>query len=192
MAKKAKKAALKGAADEKLKPSKTAVKGGEGYILRAREIGERQERFSHPWNAKSELFGVQLGKALGLKRSGVTIARMPSGKESYIPHAHHREEEWLYILSGEGVALIDEEEVPVGPGDFIAFPAPQVTHHLWNAGAEDLVYLMGGEHAKMDIVDFPTLGKRLVRAGGEVTAYPMEAGAVISVAKPKSAKKSKS
>jgi uncharacterized cupin superfamily protein len=187
MTKKVKKRAVESAE----KGSAGIVSHGGAHILRASQIGARQEPFSHHWNPKSELIGVQLGKQLGLKRVGVTIARMPPGKESFVPHAHHREEEWLYILMGEGTALIGDEEMPVGAGDFLAFPAPQVTHHLRNTGSEDLVYLMGGENAKMDIVDFPTLGKRLVRAGTEVTAYPMEAGDVLNPGKPKKVKKPK-
>lgn len=156
-----------------------AKQTGGAHLLRASEIGARQERVSHPWNPDSELIGVQLGKALGLKRTGVAIARIPPGKESYLPHAHHREEEWLYVLMGEGLALIGAEEVPVGAGDFMAFPAPQITHHLKNVGDGDLVYLMGGETAKLDVVDFPTVGKRMVRVGGEVTIYEIAAGEVI-------------
>ncbi|MES1197061.1 MAG: cupin domain-containing protein, partial [Pseudomonadota bacterium] len=101
---------------------------------------------------------------------------VPSGKESFVPHAHHREEEWVYILMGQGKALIGEAWLDVGAGDFLAFPAPQVTHHLKNVGEEDLVYLMGGEHAKMDVVDFPTVGKRTVRLGDRVTVYDAESG----------------
>jgi uncharacterized cupin superfamily protein len=172
--------------------AKATDQSAEAHILRAKEIGKRQQTFSHPWNPNSELIGVELAKQLGLRRVGVSIMRVPPGKESDAPHANHRAEEWLYILMGEGLALIGNAEVPVGAGDFIAFPAPQVVHQLKNAGQDDLVYLTGGENTKMDIVDFPTLGKRLVRAGGEVTAYPMEAGDVLSAGKSKKPKKPKS
>ena len=149
------------------------------HLLRAADIAARQKSFSHPWNPNSELIGVQLGKALGLKRAGVTIARIPPGKETYVPHAHHREEEWVYILMGEGLALVGEKELSVGAGDFLAYPAPQVTHHLKNVGEGDLVCLMGGETAKMDVVDFPQHGKRGVRVGAEVTIYELASGEVV-------------
>ncbi|HWA00890.1 MAG TPA: cupin domain-containing protein [Caulobacterales bacterium] len=165
------------------------VDAANPHVLRARNIGAMQQTFSHPWNPNSQITGVQLSRQLGLKRAGVSIARIAPGKESFVPHAHHREEEWLYILMGEGLALIGEENVRVGAGDFIAFPAPQVTHHLTNVGGEDLVYLMGGEHAKMDVVDFPTLAKRTVRLGDRVTVYDAESGVELSMPKP--AKKAK-
>ena len=187
MAKKSKKAKK---AD---KAESMRAEGSNPHVLRAADIAAKQQPFSHPWNPKSELIGVLLGKALGLKRTGVAIARIPAGKESFVPHAHHREEEWLYILMGEGAALIGEDEVRVGAGDFIAFPAPQVTHHLKNVGGDDLVYLMGGEHAKMDVVDFPTLGRRTVRLGDETTVYEVDAAAAFPMSQggPKQSKKDK-
>lgn len=192
MAKKSKKAQKGEAKGKKAKEADVpvaAVDAANPHLLRARDIGAMQQSFSHPWNPNSEIIGVQLGKALGLKRAGVSIARVPPGKESFVPHAHHREEEWLYILMGEGHALVGEEWLPVGAGDFLAFPAPQVTHHLRNVGAEDLVYLMGGENPKMDVVDFPTLGKRTVRLGDRVTVYDSASGVELPMPKPQ--KKSK-
>jgi len=141
------------------------------FVLQASEIAQREELFSHPWNPKSQLIGVQLSRALGLKRTAVSIARMPPGKESFVYHSHRHEEEWLYILSGRAIAEIDGEELEVGPGDFIAFPTPSVPHHLKNPFDRDLVYLMGGENREFDIADFPRLGKRMVKSGEKFEVY---------------------
>ena len=67
-----------------------------------------------------------------LVRTGVNIGRVPPGKESFVYHAHHREEEWIYVLAGKGIAEIDDQEFEVEPGDFMAFPAPSVAHHMRN------------------------------------------------------------
>ena len=141
------------------------------FVLHASEIEQREQPFSHPWNPKSQLIGVQLSRALGLKRTGVSIARIPAGKESFVYHSHQHEEEWLYILSGRGIAEIDGEELEVAPGDFMAFPTPSVPHHLKNPFDEELVYLMGGENREFDIGDFPRLGKRMVKSGGNFEVY---------------------
>ena len=140
-------------------------------LLRASEIAEKAQTFSHPWNPTSLLSGTQMGRLVGLKRTGVSLARIPPGKESFVYHSHHREEEWIYILSGRGIAEIEGEELEVGPGDFMGFPTPSVAHHLRNPSDEDLVYLMGGENLDVEIADFPRLGKRLLRRGDRIEVY---------------------
>ena len=146
------------------------------YLLRATDISTRSQTFSHPWNPRSELSGYQMGKATGLRRIGVNIARMPAGKESFVYHSHWSEEEWIYILSGRGVACIDGTDYEVGAGDFMAFPTPGVAHHLRNPFEEELVYLMGGENRDIDVADFPDLGKRMFRHPKGVEIYDLDAG----------------
>jgi uncharacterized cupin superfamily protein len=133
------------------------------YLLRAADIAARSQTFSHPWNPRSEITGYQLAKSTGLRRLGVNLARIPPGKESFAYHTHWMEEEWIYVLAGRGVARIDGVDYEVGPGDFMAFPAPGTAHHLSNPFQDELVYLMGGENLPMDVVDFPELGKRMFR-----------------------------
>jgi uncharacterized cupin superfamily protein len=67
-------------------------------------------------------------------------------------HSHQHEEERLYILSGRGIAEIDEEEIEVHAGDFMAFPTPSVAHHLNNPFDQHLVYLMGRENREMEMI----------------------------------------
>lgn len=130
--------------------------------------------FSHPWNPKSQLSGVPLGKVLGLQRTGVSLVHIAPGKESFVYHSHLREEEWVYILSGRGIAEIDGQEYEVGAGDFMAFPTPSVAHHLRNPFSEELTYLVGGENLDMDIADFPRLGKRMVRTKDKIDIYDID------------------
>jgi uncharacterized cupin superfamily protein len=141
------------------------------FLVGTKEIEQEQERHAHPWNPNSELHGTRLSSLVGLSRLGVSRVRLPPGKQSFVYHSHHREEEWIYVLSGRGVAEIDGEEFEVGAGDFMSFPAPQVAHHLRNLYEEDLVYLMGGEVLDVDVADFPRLGKRMVRRGRDVEIY---------------------
>jgi uncharacterized cupin superfamily protein len=140
-------------------------------LLRAAEIRARESSHSHPWNPQSQLIGLRLSTATGLQRTGVSLVRLPPGKESFVYHAHRFEEEWIYILSGRGIAEIDGAEYQVGAGDFMGFGTPGVAHHLRNPFHEPLQYLMGGENREFEIAEFPRLGKRMVRAGTEVTVY---------------------
>ena len=146
------------------------------FLLRANEIEQLESGFSHPWNPRSRVIGARLARSLGLQRTGVTLARVPAGMESFVYHAHHHEEEWLYILSGCAIAEVDDQEVAVGPGDFLAFPTPSVAHHLRNPFDYDLVYLMGGENRACEVADFPRLGRRTVRSGDELTVYELADG----------------
>lgn len=132
-------------------------------LVRADHSAASAQTFSHPWNAKSELSVTMIGRMAGLTRTGVSLGRIKQGKESFIYHSHYYEEEWIYILSGKGIAEIDGQEYEVSAGDFMGFPTPSVAHHLRNGGNEDLTYLMGGENLDHEVADFPKLGKRMIR-----------------------------
>ncbi len=143
-------------------------------IVRAADVAAHSQQFSHPWNPASEMHGMQLARSVGLKRTGVNFIRVPPGRESYVYHSHRYEEEWVYVLSGRAIALIDDQEHEVGPGDFIGFPTPSVAHLMRNTGTEDLVYLVGGENREFDVADFPKVGKRMLRMGNHVDIYDAE------------------
>jgi uncharacterized cupin superfamily protein len=140
-------------------------------LIRAADAEAKAGLHSHPWNPRSEMVGVQLGRLAGLERTGVSLARIAPGKESFVYHSHSCEEEWIYILAGRGTAEIDGADYEVGPGDFMGFAAPSVAHHLRNTGAEELVYLMGGERLGAEVATFPRLGRRMVRVGDRVEIF---------------------
>lgn len=132
-------------------------------LVRASQIAALPEfPFRHPLNPKSEIYLRSLNGLTGLERIGLNIGRLPPGAESFAYHYHHYEEEFVYILSGRGVAEIGEETYEVGPGDFMAFPTAPVGHHLQNPFDTDLVYLMGGESRGFEICEFPRLRKRAI------------------------------
>ncbi len=146
------------------------------HILRRPEIDAGQGTFSHPWNPRSQISGTRMGKLAGLSRTGVSIARLAPGKESFAYHLHHMEEEWIYVLSGRAVTHIDGQDYELGPGDFVGFPAPSVAHIMANPFQEELVYLMGGENRNEEIADFPTLDRRIVRLGEGLSVYKLSDG----------------
>jgi uncharacterized cupin superfamily protein len=134
----------------------------EKFIVRA-TTDPNGRTFQHPFNPHSEVHIRPLSRLTGMSRLGISQARVPPGKESFIYHTHHQEEEFIYILSGRGVAEIGDQEYEVAAGDFMAFPTPSVGHHLRNPFDEDLVYLTGGENRSVEIADFPRIGKRMYR-----------------------------
>lgn len=146
------------------------------HLFRKKEIEEKEFDFTHPWNPGSRIIGTHLSELAGLKRTGISIARIPPGKDSLVYHMHHREEEWLYILSGRAVARIDGEEYEMAAGDFVAFPTPSVAHNFSNPFDEEVVYMMGGEHLGSEVADFPDHGKRMVRIGEDIQVYELADG----------------
>jgi uncharacterized cupin superfamily protein len=140
-------------------------------LIKADEVADEAAGFSHPWNPNSEIVGTRLSTLVGLSRTGVSLVHIPAGKESFVYHAHYREEEWIYIISGRGIAEIDDEEFEVSAGDFMGFPTPSVAHHLRNPYDEELVYLVGGENLDVEVAEFPRLGKRMLRRGQDVEIY---------------------
>lgn len=114
---------------------------------------------SHPFNERSELFMTRLSDPAGLSHLGVSLARIPAGKESFALHTHSIQEEWIYVVSGRGHVRLDDEDLPIGPGDFVGFPAQGPAHLVRNTSEDDLVFLQGGDRRKGDRGHFPELGK---------------------------------
>ena len=140
------------------------------HLIKADEIAEQAVSASHPWNPNSRFTGTRLAVLCGLTRVGVSLMKVPAGKESFIYHSQEREEEWIYVISGNGIAEIEDEEFEVGPRDFMGFPTG-VAHHLRNPYEEELVYLVGEENVDIEVANFPRLGRRIIRKGQEVQVY---------------------
>jgi uncharacterized cupin superfamily protein len=147
-------------------------------LVRPSDVAEEVRR--HGLNReRSEVHVRELGWTAGLRTVGVSLARIPPGKESAVPHLHWTEEEFMVVLAGRGEALVGSETFSIGPGDFLGFPALTHPHHVRNPGTEPLVYLQGGENNHVEIVDYPTAELRQVRRGEERTWYPFSAGKLV-------------
>lgn len=141
----------------------------------AADIAEAEETGAHPWNPDSLMHGTHLSRLAGLARVGISRIALPPGKESFVYHLHHYEEEWVYVLSGNGEADINDETVAIGQGSFLAFPTdPPVAHLLRNTGDEPLVCLMGGENREFEVADYPRHNKRMLRRGTTVEIYALD------------------
>jgi uncharacterized cupin superfamily protein len=142
------------------------------HLIRA---GERPPELLHanPDNLNSEVKFRRLAATAGLVRLGIGICTIPPRKEGFGFHIHYSEEEFIFILSGKGIAEIGEETFTVEAGDFLGFPAGSCGHHLKNTGDDDLVFLSGGENHELEVCDYPRSGKRLVRVNSTLSTYPI-------------------
>lgn len=88
----------------------------------------------------------------------VDYMTIPVGTE-FGRHIHDGSEEPYVILKGRGTALLDDEEHPVGPGDYLML-RNQGMHGLRNDGVEDIELLcvciyLGETHRLIPVWDRP-------------------------------------
>ncbi|MFQ4136344.1 cupin domain-containing protein [Nodosilinea sp. PGN35] len=135
-------------------------------LLSATAISNLPEStFTHPLNPRAIRHGRSLGDAIAFEHLGIHWVRVEPGHDSTQYHRHQAEEEFIYILSGRGLAEIGDETFEVGPGDFMGFVAGGLAHSLSNPFEQDLVYLVGGMRLEFDICDYPRVNTRLYRRG---------------------------
>ncbi len=101
----------------------------------------------------------QRRKALGGENLSCGLWELPPGKRSFPLHAHHVTEEALYVVSGRAKVRTPEGETPIGPGDYVSFPAGGLAHQLVNDGTEPCVYVGMSAGRGVDVVEYPDSGK---------------------------------
>jgi uncharacterized cupin superfamily protein len=126
--------------------------------------GQRRVHFVNP---KAVRINKSLGDAAGLKNLGVHMMTVAPGDRSSEYHCHRYEDEAIFVLSGQGTAVIGEDSYKVGPGDFLGFPGGGAAHETINDNSEPLVCLVIGQRLAQDVVDYPRAGKRLYRNSGQ-------------------------
>jgi uncharacterized cupin superfamily protein len=147
-------------------------------LVRAAERGA-PNRFRHPANPDAEVALSPLSRPAGLRRVAVVHAAVPAGRDAYVYHRHQHDEEWMYVLSGRGTVEVDDVTLPVGPGDFLGFPAGGPAHNSRAGNDGELVSLQGGDawsRTTVELVDFPRLGLRRTMVGTRsALTFPLDA-----------------
>lgn len=138
------------------------------YLIRADEI-ERMEGLqkTHFLNPNAKRLNKSLGDLVGLTGMGFHLIEVEPGHETTEHHRHHDEEECVFVLSGTATALIDDNEVGIGPGDFLGYRKGGAAHSIRNTGPEVLRCIVVGQRLAHDTADYPRLGKRLFRSAGQ-------------------------
>lgn len=131
-------------------------------------------RHVHQHNTNAVRLTRSLSQLAGLETLGLHLVNLTQGQFSTEYHSHQEDEEFIYILSGRGIARIGDTHRDVAQGDFMGFKAHSEAHSLYNPNPEDLVYLMGGTQCAIDICDYPDLDLRQFRVHGERTAVQRE------------------
>ncbi len=98
-------------------------------------------------------------KQLGGERMPCSVWELAPGKKSFPLHAHLVTEEALFVLSGTAKLRTGEGLTPLGPGDYVSFPAGGPAHQLVNDGSEPFVYLGMSATQGVDVVEYPDSDK---------------------------------
>ncbi len=121
------------------------------------EEGYEGPHWGHAWKV--------LTPTMGKGRLGVNQTRLPPGRVAVPFHAHQREDEVFFVLSGRGVLRYGDELRELRPGDCVSCPARTgIAHQIANPFDEDLVYLSIGANDPDEVCIYPDSGKVLVRS----------------------------
>ena len=97
-----------------------------------------------------------LGDLFDLTNFGVNLTRLLPGGTSALRHAHAKQDEFIYVLSGMPVLVTSDGETPLAPGMCAGFKAGTGNgHHLVNRTTAHVVYLEIGDRTPGDSVIYP-------------------------------------
>jgi len=97
-----------------------------------------------------------LGDLFGLGNFGVNLTELAPGALSSLRHAHAKQDEFVYIVSGTPTLVTDEGETALSAGMCAGFKAGNGNaHHLVNRSATSAVYLEIGDRTAGDSVIYP-------------------------------------
>lgn len=125
----------------------------------AAEAAPRTKPTNYPEPFASRMAGREkrpLGDVFELANFGVNLTRLAPGAVSALRHAHSRQDEFIYILSGRPILRTDVGETQLTPGMCAGFKAGSGdAHHLVNRTGEDVVYLEVGDRSAGDAGTYP-------------------------------------
>lgn len=129
--------------------------------------------FDAPCRARER---TKLGDAAGLSQFGVNLLRLPPGAWSSQRHWHTREDEFVYVLSGEVVLVTDGGEEVLRAGDGAGFPAGDTNGHcLQNRSGDDARVLEIGTRVPGETVSYSDIDM-VAQPAGNRTVYTRRDG----------------
>ncbi|HEV2612606.1 MAG TPA: cupin domain-containing protein [Noviherbaspirillum sp.] len=146
--------------DEHTSPRPAAESRADAVpALVAMDVPPRTRPSNYPEPYASRMAGRvkrALGDPFGLTRFGVNLTTLCPGAVSALRHAHTRQDEWIYIISGEPALCTDEGKTRLRAGMCAGFKAGTGNaHRLINDTDEDVVYLEVGDRTPGDEAVYP-------------------------------------
>jgi uncharacterized cupin superfamily protein len=112
--------------------------------------------YPEPYRADNQRrWNRRLGDHAGLKNFGVNITRIEPGAQSSSRHWHSKQDEFVYVLSGEVALETDSGEETLKPGMCVGFPAgARDGHRFVNRSGADVLLLVVGDRTAGDEVGY--------------------------------------
>lgn len=102
----------------------------------------------------------------GLTQFGGYVQTLQPGARSSNRHWHEKEDEFLYVLSGEVTVTENDGAHVLHIGDAACWPAGTPNaHHVSNQSSEPCTYLIVGTRLTHDVCHYPDLGRTLYSEG---------------------------
>lgn len=137
------------------------------YLIKRTEIAAMEGLDkTHFLNPNARRVNKSLGDMTGLTGIGFHIIEVEPGRETTEHHVHYHEDECVYVLDGEGTAMIGDDVISIEAGDFLGYRKGGKAHSIKNTGSETLRCIVVGERLAHDVGDYPRLRKRVYRNSG--------------------------
>lgn len=137
----------------------------------ATQITPQARLSNYPEPFASRMVGREkrrLGDLFGLSNFGVNLTKLLPGASSALRHAHSKQDEFIYILSGHPVLITNAGETQLTPGMCAGFKAGTGNaHQLVNRTSEEVHYLELGDRCAGDSVVYPDDDLQAVLVGGK-------------------------
>jgi len=96
-----------------------------------------------------------LGDLFELANFGVNLTTLAPGAASALQHRHSKQDEFVYVVSGELTLVSGPDTYPMGAGMCVGFLASGASHHLENRSSNDASYIEIGDRVAGDEVSYP-------------------------------------
>ena len=127
--------------------------------IRVDEAPPRARLSSYPEPFASRMRGRTirpLGDLFALKNFGANLTTLAPGAVSSLRHAHSRQDEFVYVLSGRPTLVTDQGDTPMQAGQCIGFAAGTGDAHMFvNRTGEDCTLLVVGDRSAGDSASYP-------------------------------------
>ncbi|MBZ5790462.1 cupin domain-containing protein [Burkholderia contaminans] len=125
----------------------------------AADAAPRTKPSNYPEPFASRMAGREkkpLGDPFGLSQFGVNLTTLRPGAVSALHHQHAKQDEWVYVVSGEVRLYVGDDHYLMRPGMCAGFRANGAPHPLQNNSLGDATIIEVGSSVAGDAASYPT------------------------------------